>query len=320
MMRRRAFLAIATPLISWPFQAAAQSDVPMVGILALGNPSPAPFIQAIKSGLADLGYEEGKNIRFEVRSAEGVASKLGSLAHDLVALKVGVLVAYQTPAATAAKAATNDMPIVMAAVADPVGGGFVKSLSHPGGNITGVSGVTSEIGAKNLELIKEAVPAAKRVVVLANEPDPFHKRFIENIQSAGAKSNSEIKAILAKASDDFDRHFEDIKSWGADAVIAQPSLPLGRVVESAARSKIPTACPNSAYTDAGGLMSYSADFRIVHKQVAAVVDKILKGRKPADLPVEFTTSFRLIINAKAASAMGLALPPLLLARADEVIE
>src|SRR6478672_8468749 len=197
MMRRRAFVAIAASFISWPYSAAAQSDVATVGILALGNPNPEPFVQAMKAGLADLGYAEGKNIRFEVRSAEGVASRLEPMARDLVALKADVLVAYQTPAAIAAKAATNETPIVLAQVADPVGGGFISSLSHPGGNITGVSGAATDIVAKNLELIKEAVPGAKRIVVLANEPDPFHKRFIENIQSAGAKSNIEIKIMLA---------------------------------------------------------------------------------------------------------------------------
>ncbi len=319
-MRRRTFLAMAASTVALPYPAAAQPAVRTIGILALGNPDPALLIQDFKSGLADLGYEEGKNIRFEVRTAEGVASRLGALARELVELKVAVLVAYQTPAATAAKAATSDLPIVLAAVADPVGAGFVKSLSHPGGNITGVSGASAEVGAKNLELIREAIPAAKRVAILANEPDPFHKLLVGIIQSAGAQSNIETKAVLAKAGDDFDRHFADIKSWGADAVIVQPSLPLKRVVESAAKSRMPAACPNSAYTAAGGLMSYSADFRAVHKQVAVVVDKILKGRKPADLPVEYATSFRLIINAKAAGAIGLSLSPLLLARADEVME
>jgi putative ABC transport system substrate-binding protein len=304
----------------WPYCAVARSNAPLLGILALGNPDPAPFIKGLKSGLATLGYEDGKNIRFEVRSAEGDASKLGSLAGELVSLKVAVLVAYQTPAVTAAKAATSEMPVVMASVADPVGSGFVKSLSHPGGNMTGVTGATFDITAKNLELVREAIPGAKRIVVLANEPDPFYKRFVENVQSAGAKSNIEIKVILAKAGDDFDQHFAGIKSWDADAVITQPSLPLGRVVESAARSKMPTVCPNSAYTAAGGLMSYSADFNVMNKQAAAVIDKVLKGRKPADLPVEYTTSFRLTINAKAASLIGLTLSPLLLARADEVIE
>jgi putative tryptophan/tyrosine transport system substrate-binding protein len=156
--------------------------------------------------------------------------------------------------------------------------------------------------------------------VLANELDPFHTRFIDTVRSAGAASNIEIKAVLAKAPDDFDRHFEDIKSSGADAVIVQPSLPLGRVAASAVKSRIPAASPNSAYTTAGGLMAYSADFQSVHRRAAAVVDKILKGSKPADLPVEFTTSFRLVVNARAAGAIGLALSPLLLARADEVIE
>ena len=247
---------------------------PTIGILALGNPDPRPSSRTLSRGWRIWATrKEEHSVRGA--NADGVASKLGALARDLVELKVAVLIAYQTPAATAAKAATSDLPIVLAAVADPVGAGFVKSLSHPGGNITGVSGATAEVGAKNLELIREAIPAAKRVAILANEPDPFHKLFIGNIQSAGVQSNIEIKAVLAKAGDDFDRHFADIKSWGADAVIVQPSLPLKRVVESAAKSKTPTASPNSAYTEAGGLMSYSADFRIVQKQVAVVVDKIL---------------------------------------------
>lgn len=319
-MQRRAFLALSALYILWSHPAAAQANALTVGILALGNPNPAPFIQELKARLANLGYQEGKSIRFEVRTAEGVASKLDLLARDLVALKVGVLVAYQTPAAMAAKAATTEMPIVLASVADPVGSGLVKSTSHPGGNITGVSGATSEIAAKSLELVKEAVPGAKRVVILANEPDPFYKRFVENIQSAAASSNIEVKVILARAGDDFDQHFANIKSWDADAVIAQPTLPLGHVAESAARSKMPTVCPNSAYITAGGLMSYSADFHMLNKQVAAVVDKVLKGRKPSDLPVEYVTAFRLTINAKAASLIGLTLSPLLLARADEIIE
>ena len=319
-MRRRAFGAIAALLIAWPYSATAQSNVPMVGILALGNPNPAPLVQAIKAGLADLGYTEGKNIRFEVRSAEGVASRLEPMARDLVALKADVLVAYQTPAALAAKAATSETPIVLGQVADPVAGGLVKSLSHPGGNITGVSGAATEIVPKNLELLKEAVPGAKRVVVLANEPDAFHKRFVESVQSAGAKSNIEIKVRLAKAGDDFDEHFAQIKSWGADAVIVQPSLPLSQVAESAARSRMPSASPNSAYPPAGGLMAYAADFNSMNRQIAGVIDKVLRGRKPSDLPVEYTTSFRLSINAKTANRIGLALSPHLLARADDVIE
>jgi putative tryptophan/tyrosine transport system substrate-binding protein len=319
-MRRRAFLTAAASFIAWPYPAAAQSNVPMVGILALGNPDPAPYVQDVKAGLADLGYSEGKNIRFEVRSADGVASRLEPMARDLVALKADVLVAYQTPAAMAAKAATTETPIVLGQVADPVAGGLVKSLSHPGGNITGVSGAAADIVAKNLELLKEAVPGVRRIAVLANEPDPFHKRFVESIQSAGAKSNIEIKVRLAKAGDDFDQHFGQIKSWEADAVIVQPSLPLSQVAESAARIRMPTACPNSAYASAGGLIAYAADFSSMNRQIAGVIDKVLKGRKPADLPVEFTTSFRLTLNAKTASRIGLTLSPLLLARADDVIE
>lgn len=303
-----------------PPHASAQDGIRTIEILVLGNPNPAPFIGDFKGQLAELGYVEGKNVRLEIRSAEGQAARLEPLARELVATKVDVLVPYQTPAVTAAKAATREVPIVMASVADPVGSGFVNSLSSPGGNITGVSGATAELAAKNMELIKEVIPSVRRVVLLANQPDPFHTTLIASVERAAAQLKIETKVIFARAGDDFDRHFAAIKEWAADAVLVQPSLPLRQVADSAAKARMPAFCPNASFTQAGGLMAYSSDLASVHRQAAIIVDKVLKGRKPAELPVEISTKFRLVVNAKTASALGLNVSPLLLTRADEVIE
>jgi putative ABC transport system substrate-binding protein len=320
-MRRRRFIALAGALLLGPSAALGQdSKVPTVGILALGNPDPSALLKDFRTGLSALGYIEGKNIRLEFRSAEGDAQRLTPLARELVAMKVDVLMAYQTPAVTAAKAATSEIPIVMASVADPVGSGLVQSLAQPGGNVTGVSGATSELGAKNLELLKEAVPHARRIALLANQPDPFHQRLIETVRPAAEQLRLQIEIVLARAGDDFDAHFSAMKAAGVEAVLVQPSLPLRQVAASAAKAGLPAASPNSAFTQAGGLMAYSADLSWVHEQAAVIVDKVLKGRKPADLPVEITTRFRLSVNTKAASAIGLKLPALLLGRADEVME
>ena len=298
----------------------AQEGIRTVGILALGNPNPAAFISDFTGQLTELGYVEGKNVRLEIRSAEGQAARLELLARELIVMKVDVLVPYQTPAVTAAKAATRDIPIVMASVADPVGSGFVNSLANPGGNITGVSGATAELAGKNVEIIKEVIPSVRRVALLANQPDPFHATLIQHFQQAAAQLKIETKIVLARAGDDFDRHFAAVKDWGGEAVLVQPSLPLKQVADSAANSRMPAFCPNASFTQAGGLMAYSSDLASVHRQAATIVDKVLKGRKPAELPVEISTKFRLVVNAKAANAIGLRLPPLLLSRADEVIE
>jgi putative ABC transport system substrate-binding protein len=318
MRRLLAVMAFAVAALVPP--GFAQDGIRTVGILALGNPNPAAFIGDFKGQLAELGHVEGKHVRFAIRSAEGRAARLEPLARELVGMKVDVLVPYQTPAVTAAKAATRDIPIVMASVADPVGSGFVNSLSSPGGNITGVSGATAELAAKNVELMKEVIPSVRRVALLANQPDPFHATLIQHFQRAAAQLKVETKIVLARAGDDFDSHFAAVRDWGGEAVLVQPSLPLKQVADSAAKSRMPAFCPNASFTQAGGLMAYSSDLASVHRQAATIVDKVLKGRKPAELPVEISTKFRLVVNAKAAGAIGLSLPPLLLTRADEVIE
>ena len=319
-MRRREFIAAIGGVAAWPLMAHAQDDIRTIGILALGNPNPTKFISDFKSRLAELGYLEGRNVRIEIRSAEGQTARLEPLARELAAMKVDVLVPYQTPAVAAAKAATQDIPIVMGSVGDPIGSGFVNSLSNPGGNITGVSGASAELAGKNLEIIKEVVPTIRRVALLANQPDPFHKTLMRSFESAASQLHIEAKTELARSGDDFDRHFVEIKNWRGEAALIQPSLPLKQVVDSATRARLPAICPNEAFTRAGGLMAYSSDLSTLHRQAATIVDKVLKGRKPADLPVEMSTKFRLIVNAKAAKAIGLSLPPLLLTRADEVIE
>jgi putative ABC transport system substrate-binding protein len=319
-MRRRDFIVAIGGVAVWPLVVHAQDEVRTIGILALGNPNPASFISDFKGRLAELGYVEGKNVRLEIRSAQGQAARLGPLARELVALKVDVLVPYQTPAVAAAKAATQAIPIVMGSVGDPVGSGFVKSLSSPGGNITGVTGASAELTGKNLEILKEVVLSVHRVALLANEPDPFHKTLARSFERAASQLNIETKTELAQAGDDFDRHFGAIKDWGGEAVLIQPSLPLKQVADGAARARVPAICPNEAFTRAGGLLAYSSDLSTMHREAAAIVDKVLQGRKPADLPVEMSTKFRLIVNAKAAKAIGLSIPPLLLTRADEVIE
>lgn len=206
------------------------------------------------------------------------------------------------------------------AAADPVGTGLVQSLARPGGNVTGVSGAVSELSAKNLELIREVLPQARRVAMLANRADPFHTLLIHNVRRAAERLALQLDAVLAQAGDDFAAHFAAMKAAGAGAVLVQPTLPLREVAEAAVKARLPAASPGGPFSRAGGLMSYSADVASMQDQTVMIVDKVLKGRKPADLPVEIATRFRLTVNAKAAAAIGLTLPPLLLMRADEVME
>ena len=257
---------------------------------------------------------------FELRSAEGLPARLPSLANDLVGLKVDLIVAFQTPAITAAKHATTDIPIVMGAAGDPVGTGLVASLARPGGNITGLSGISGEIGGKNLELIREVFPPARRVAVLANVPDPFHKPFLENIQIAGQTLGIEIKPVMVSDIGQLDTAFPEMEREGVSAAIVQPSLPHSPIIKLALKHRLPTFAPNAAFAISGGLMAYSADQLALAREAAVFVDKIFKGRKPADLPVQIATKFVLTVNLKTAKALGLTVPPTLLARADEVIE
>jgi putative ABC transport system substrate-binding protein len=320
-VQRRQFIALLGGAVLAPDVCAAQENkLPVLGILALGNPDPAQFLKEFKAGLRDLGYVEGQNIRFEFRSAEKKPANLATRAVELVKLGVDVLVAFQTPAVTAAKHATTSIPIVMGSAGDPVGTGLVVSLARPGGNITGVSGASAELGAKNLDIIREVLPSVQRVAVAANAPDPFSKPFLAHIQAAGQSLKIEIKPVMIHGADELDHDFAELKTWGAQALIVQPSLPNQRIAELAIKNRILATAPNSGFSQAGGLMSYSADLATLYRQSATYVDKILKGRKPADLPVELAAKFRLIINLKTAKALGVTVPERMLLRADQVIE
>ena len=319
-MRRREFMVLLGGA-ALPLAAAAQpSQAVRMGILVVGSADHEPLIKELREGLRQLGHVEGQNVVFELRSAGGSTARLPSLANELVALKVDVIVAFQTPAVTAAKRATAEIPIVMGASGDPVGTGLVASLARPGGNVTGMTGVSAEIGGKNLELIREVLPSARRVAALANVPDPFHKPFLENIRTSAPRLGIEIVPVLVTGRDQLAAAFTEMEKARPDAVIVQPSLPHRLAIDMALKHRMPALAPNADFAVAGGLMSYSADQLALAREAATFVDKILKGRKPSDLPVQLPTKFVLVINLKTANALGLTLPPTLLTRADRVIE
>jgi putative tryptophan/tyrosine transport system substrate-binding protein len=321
-MRRRDFITLlAGAATTWPLAARAQHRrVPRIGVLVLGNPDPEPFLRVLQDGLRELGHIAGQNIVLELRSAGGNASLLSSLAADLVELNVDVIVAYQTPPVQAAKQATNTIPIVMAPASDPVGTGLVASLARPGGNITGLSATTAELAAKNLEFLREMLPTARRVAVLASAADPLTKSFVDLIQLAGQSASIELPVFMIDGAEKFAPAFLDMKRRQADAVIVQPSLVHKVIADLALDHRLPSLSPNRAFVEAGGLMAYVAKVADLHREAAVYVDRILKGRKPADLPVMQPNKFELLVNLKTAKALGLELPPALIARADEVME
>jgi ABC-type uncharacterized transport system substrate-binding protein len=319
-VRRRDFITLVGGVAAgWPLGARAQqSRQRKIGFLCLGTPDPKPFLDSLRAGLHDLGYDEGKDFQLEVRSAGGSAGSLASLASNLVASKMDVIVAFQTPAATAAKLATEDVPIVMYA-ADPVRQGFVKSLSRPGGNLTGVDPAGAETAEKNLEIVRELLPSVQRVAILANANDPFHEPFLEHIKRAAGEMKIEINPIMVHSADELNTDFTDVVKWRAEAVLVQPSITQRAIADLALQYRIP-AIGTQALVELGGLASYAADTEALYRRCADFVDKILKGARPADLPIELPTKFLLAVNLQTAKALGIKVPPAILARADRVIE
>jgi ABC-type uncharacterized transport system substrate-binding protein len=320
-MRQRQFIAGVIGTAAWPLAVHAQQAKPArIGVLVSGTPDPENFWRIFREGLRDLGYIEGRNVVFEFRSAEGKPDLLPKLAADLVHSKVDVIVTWQTPTVRAAKQATSEIPIVMADAGDPVGTGIVASLSHPGGNITGIAGVTAELAGKSVELIKEMMPKTTRVAAICNGSDPFSKPFLEKIQLSGKNESVDIRVFTLSGSDELEATYAQASQAHIDAAILQPSLSIKRGADLALKYHLPTACVPRWFAEAGGLLSYCPKYSDTYRQAASYVDKVLKGAKPADLPVQQPIRFELVINLKTAKALGLTVPPSLLTRADDVIE
>jgi putative ABC transport system substrate-binding protein len=323
-MRRKLLLALGASAFAAPFVSFAQrqtSKVARIGLLGLASASYKTWVKVLLAELRNLGYVEGKNLVIESRWAEGKSDRLPELAAELVHLKVDIIVTIQTPAAQAAMQATNTIPIVMAPAGDPVGTGLVVSLARPGGNVTGFSAATAELAAKTLDLIREILPSVKRVAVLANATDSFTKSFLGQIEPAGRALGIDIRTFMIRGEKEVDAAFAAMDKARVGAVIVQGSLPLRRAADLALKLRIPSASSTTGgFAEAGGLMSYAPSLANVYRGAAVYVDKILKGAKPADLPVQQPTKFDLVINLKTAKAIGIKIPQSILARADKVIE
>src|SRR6266568_7977095 len=328
---RRAFvIGVGSGLLAAPLAAEAQqaAKVPRIGYL--GNYPPGAFPQnqeAFLQGLRDLGYVEGRNLVIEYRDAEGKFERLPALAAELLALKVDVIMAPTTAAALAVKQATSTLPIVFAVAGDPVGSGLVTSLPRPGGNVTGLSLLLPELVGKCLELLTQVVPGVSRVAVLwqpGGYPGRTEKDMLKGAEVAGRELGVRPQFVESRGPADFDRAFSDMTRARAGALTVLGSTMLfierRRLVELAAKNRLPAVYQGREFVDVGGLMSYGANLADMFRRAAAYVDKILKGAKPGDLPVEQPTEFELVINLKTAKALGLTIPPSVLLRADEVIQ
>jgi putative tryptophan/tyrosine transport system substrate-binding protein len=320
-MRRREFLAtLAGAGAAWPVSVRAQGAVPTVGVLALGNLDPEIFMRALRQGLRELGYVEGQNVRLELRSAGGDTAALPGLAADLVGRGVDVIVAWQTPPALAAKRATAAIPIVMAGAGDPLSTGLVASLARPGGNVTGTSGIVTDFIAKVVGLVRETLPAARRLAILAHATDPFTAPFVAQIERAARSQDIAAEPVMLRPSEPFEAAFEIMRRRQSDAVIVQGSMHRPAVAGLALKHRLPSFSNLRELPVSGGLMSYGAIASDSWRGAAAYVDRILKGARPGELPVSQPTRFELVINRRTADALGVPIPPSLLARADEVIE
>ena len=327
-MDRRTFISGLTfGLLAAPLAAKAQppGKVPRIGVLVVATRSFfSTRIESFRQGLRELGYVEGKNVLIEYRYAEGKLDLLPALASELVQLKVDVIVTASPPGVQAAKNATSTIPIVFAAIGDPVGGGFVASLARPGGNVTGLSILAPALSGKRLELLKEAFPKVTRVVILWNPTSSGEALSFREMPAVAKALGVQHQSMEVRAANDFEDGFQRAKQEGAQALVTMPSPVINanrqQILEFAAKNRLPAMYAGSEFVEAGGLMSYGPNYTDQFRRAAVFVDKILKGAKPADLPVEQPTKFELIINLKTAKALGLTIPPSLLQRADQVIE
>ncbi len=319
-MDRRAFIAGSLGLLAAPLAAEAQQPgkVFRIGVLGVGSP------ELLRQSLHEVGYVDGRNLAIEWRDAEGKPERFGDLAAELVRLKVDVIVAANPAATIAAKRSTASIPIVMVNTPDPVQLGLVVSLGRPGGNVTGTTTLSAELSSKQLELLKEAVPPAVRIAVLWNPSNPWHPLALKGVEAAARSLAVRLQTLEVRGPEGLDKAFAAMtrERAGAVLVLADPMtfFHRTRIADLAAKRRLPAMYGVRESIDAGGLMSYWANRADLYRRVGSYVDRILKGAKPGDLPIEQPTRFELVINLKTAKALGLTIPPSLLGRADEVIQ
>lgn len=310
---------LVAPLIA---EAQPATKVYRIGVLSPGSSPPGP-LEAFREGLHDLGYVEGRTIVIEWRFAEGKNEQLPSLAEELVRLNVDVIFAVNTPAAWAAKKATTTIPIVIARLADPTKTGLVPSIARPGGNITGVSSIAEELATKRLELVRDMLPKATRIVMLFNPDNPGHLQVVRDTVQANTRLGFQLDTHGVRSAGDLPEIFQAAASGRAQALLVQDDVRVtilkGAIMDQAARQSLPVFAQYREFAEAGALVTFAAAVAGEYRQAASYVDRILKGAKPADLPIQQPTKFELILNLKTAKALHLTIPHSVLLRADEII-
>jgi putative tryptophan/tyrosine transport system substrate-binding protein len=317
-VRRRHLLALvgATAGAGGTLRPAFGQKLPRVGFLLAGDPEPT--WNMFRNAMAGLGYVDGRTVKYEYRAADAASGRLDELAADLVRLEVDVIVAALTPAIMAAKRATSRIPIVFNGGAPETG--MVTNVARPEGNLTGVFGATSVLAGKSVQLFREIKPTLKAIGVIVNAPDPFHLPLLREIESVGRAEGIEIVPAMARGPDELTAVYDSVARRGVDGLIVQPSLPIDVTAGLALKYHLPAISFRRQFADAGGFLSLGANQMDLNRTVAGYVDKLLKGGRTADLPVQLATRYELVVNQKTAKALGISLSPLFLARVDEVIE
>jgi putative ABC transport system substrate-binding protein len=326
-MKRRSFISLLGGTAAWPMVVEAQQSAKVARVGFLGNSTAtleANLVGPFREGMRELGYEDGRNVVFEYRWAEGNYARLPTLVRELLAAKVDVIVTAGTPAALAVKGTTSSIPCVMVAVGDPVGTNLIASLAKPGGNLTGLSSVAPDLEGKRLELLREILPHLSHVAVLLNSSNLFHETGVRQAREAAQLLQIKLQFLDVQKGEALDGAFAAITRERPEAVLIFADRVFlhnrTRIIEFIAKSHLPSVNAYRELVEAGGLMSFGPSYSYMHRQAAQYVHKILRGAKPADLPVEQPVKFELFVNVKAAKALGLTMPPTLIARADEVIE
>jgi len=324
-MTRRDFITLLGGTATWPLSAFAQGKVWRVGVLSIGSaPTASHLVEAFFKAMADFGYQEGHNVRYEVRYGEGSIDKFEQNARELVSVNVDLIWTSGTPAATAAQKATASIPVVFALVGDPVYSKLVRNLTDPGANLTGMSLMISEMWEKRVEILTEVVPTVQRIGVLHNPLDSSNAAQLPYIQSGAQKLAKEVMVVGVRTPEEFGSAFVQLKGWGAQALLnAESTLFLTNkraLLDGAAQNRWPTVHSSIEYAEAGGVIAYGADYTENCRSSAVYVDRIFKGARPTDLPVQQPVKFEFVINLKSAKALALTIPPSVLLQVDRMIE